>query len=117
MIMEDNLINKNIKCLIVNNVKDYGYSNNNLSFTFSEEFLNKIHDFKNLQDFIIHFYVFDSIADEVCIGVNRYEKCRIISFNDKNMHIVIKALNKKYFNMSELKLLRKDKIGNLLSPI
>ncbi len=115
--------NKNIKCLSINESKDLksygsvdsGAKSSVLTFIFtSSETFKKCLDFKYLNDFILHFYISDSLDIETTVGVNRFDKCSIVEFNENKNTIKIRGNNKQFFNMVELKLLRKDKIGNML---
>lgn len=113
------------RCLMLNESKDilkYGSDNTSsklqtLTFYLNDNGFRKCVDFEYDIDFILHLYVVDSINTDIITGVDRFEKCNVVKFDkDKNI-IKIKVYNKEFFNMSQLKLLRKDKIGNILSEI
>lgn len=119
----DNKETKKTKCLTINETKDlksFGASELTstcviLTFVLNDEAFLKCLEFKYIKDFILHFYISDTFDADIIVGVKRFEKCSIGEANEINKTIKITCYNKKYYNMSELKLLRKDKIGNLLS--
>ncbi len=114
---------KKIRCLMISESKDvkaFGSSDVGskmrvLTLHFNDESFKKCEDYRFLNDFILHFYISDTLDIETVIGVNRFETCSITEYNEEKKIVKIKAYNIKFYNMSELKLLRKDKIGNLLS--
>lgn len=110
-----------MKCLVINEINDTDYitrSEKLISIIFkSEKSFEKCIDFKYDNDFILHLYISDHITNDIIVGVVRYEKCRIINFNEKKLTIQIKGNNKQFFNNSQLKNLRKDKIGDLLDGV
>ena len=117
--MED----KKLKCLTINEYKeiskfgskDSSATNTVLTFYLKDSsMMHKFIEYRYLPEFILHYYVSDTMEPEIAVGVNRYEKCKIVEYNESKNLIKILSSNKKFFNMSELKLLRKDKIGNML---
>ncbi len=106
-----------VRCLIIDENKDlikYGISGNSLVFHFKRETYNKIDDFRYLRDFVIHLYKGDTFVPDVILGIDRYDKCHITSFDDNTFVVRFNAHNKKFYNHSETRFLRKDKIGNFV---
>ncbi len=116
---------KKIKCLTLNEPKDvqsFGSSDLSsktylLTFVLNDSAFKKCEELKYVKDFIIHYYIGDTFDTDMIIGVNRFELCSVSFINDTKNIVKIKASNKIFYNMSELKLLRKDKIGNFLLGI
>ncbi len=114
-----------IRCLMLNESKDilkYGSDDSgskiqNLTFHLNENGFRKCEEFEYDAEFILHLYVADSLDTEMIVGVDRFEKCSVVKFDKDKSIIKIKVYNKEFFNMSQLKLLRKDKIGNILSEM
>jgi hypothetical protein len=107
------------KCLVLkegDDIKSYGFSKNgfDMVLSLSEHGFSKCENFFYIRDFIFHFYSLDMFGGDF-VGVYRYEKCEILNYDDKLNKITIRVYNKKFYNVSETKLLRKDKIGNILN--
>lgn len=85
-----------------------------LTFLLNENSFKRCKIFRYSKDFILHYYITDTIDIDISVGVERYDNCNIIEFNESKKLLKIKASNKQFFNMSQLKMLRKDKIGNML---
>ncbi len=111
--------NKKTKCLVLKedlDIKSYGVSNGALYLRLVDsDGFDKCRDFFYIKDFIFHYYANDFLDRAEFAGVYRYEKCEIISFSEHENSVTIKVNNKKFYNISEIKLLRKDKIGSLLN--
>ncbi len=110
------------KCCVINEYDDldefYGMVSNVLLLKMKNlETFNKYLEFRWVSDFILHFYRSDKMEADIIIGVNRHDNCSILEMDEKKLFIRIKVntSNMKHYNMSELKLLRKDKIGSILS--
>jgi hypothetical protein len=114
---------KKIRCLMISESKDikaFGSTDVGskmcvLTLQFNDESFKKCDEYRFLSDFVLHFYISDTLDSETVVGVNRFDTCSVSEYNEDKKMIKIKAYNKKFYNMSELKLLRKDKIGSLLS--
>ena len=109
---------KNLRCLVINDIVDinkYGLTNNNvLILLFKSESFKKCEEYRFNQDFNIHYYRADNIDETIIVGVNRYTNCNTIEYDEKKHIIRIRYTKMEFYNMSQLKLLRKDKIGNML---
>jgi hypothetical protein len=110
------------KCCVINEYEDleefYGMVSDVLLLKMKNlEIFNKYLEYRWLNDFILHFYRSDKMEADIIIGVNRHDNCSILEMDEKKLFIRIKVntSNMKHYNMSELKLLRKDKIGSILS--
>ena len=111
---------ENLRCLIINendDLIDFGSNNNHrLRFHFLAENFKKCEEFRFLEKFNIHFYKADSISS-IIIGVERYGECKVIEFDEIKYVMRVFYQTKNFYNNSQLKLLRKDKIGNFLLEI
>ena len=68
-------------------------------------------------NFIFHFYRADKMEKDIIIGVDRFDNCSIVEMNKEKLIIKIKLniSSAVHYNNSELKMLRKDRIGGILT--
>src|SRR6478735_3183620 len=101
------------KCLIIKEeYSDLILSNNKITIYFLDSHIDKMKEFINLYDFILHIYIKDKLSD-VSIGINRYDGCEFVKL-DKNC-LILKYKGMKFYNNAQTHLLRQDKINNLFN--